>query len=227
MIDDLKKAVHLARYGFQAKMQVVCMIIFVVLGMVMELASKGTYWLGAYFIIIGPIYFSQLLYGLGMSNIVATSPYKKRLQTSMPALGNFVLGVITISILAIIKYLEIQWYPQNAKENIVVFLMVGFMCFILNLYSATVYKYYALSVIVLLAPIMIFSYTFTTSSFDHFQNSFWGVLAEKLSFGPTVLLCYLCVALGAFLQYAISCALYKKPLSEYAQGMMMRKYLKG
>lgn len=35
------------------------------------------------------------------------------------------------------------------------------------------------------------------------------------------------VLIGALLQYAMSCALYRRPLSEYAQGAMMRKYLKG
>lgn len=77
MIGDFKKSVQLMRYGFQAKLQVVSMVVFLVVGIVMELVTKGTYWLGAYFIIIAPIYFSQLLYGLGMSGIVASSPYKK------------------------------------------------------------------------------------------------------------------------------------------------------
>lgn len=227
MIGDFKKSVQLMRYGFQAKLQVVSMVAFLVVGIVMELVTKGTYWLGAYFIIIAPIYFSQLLYGLGMSGIVASSPYKKRLQTSLPAIGNGILGILTLTVLVVLKYFEIQLNPQNTKENIIVLLMVGFMCFILNVYSATVYKYYALSIVFLMAPIMIFSYTFTTSSFDHFEHSFWGTLAGHLNMGSAALVCYLCVVAGALLQYAISCALYKKPLSEYAQGMMMRKYLKG
>ena len=48
-----------------------------------------------------------------------------------------------------------------------------------------------------------------------------------MSLGVIVLICYLTVILGAVLQYAVSTALYKKPLSEYAMGMAMRKALKG
>ena len=90
-----------------------------------------------------------------------------------------------------------------------------------------VYKYFALSIVLMLIPVMALSYIFTSESFNNYEGGLLSALVDHMSMGGLVLICYLTVFLGAALQYAISTALYKKPLSEYAMGMAMRKALKG
>ena len=46
MIRDLKVSVKVLKCGFQAVMQVALIIVFLILGIAMELGSKGTYWMG-------------------------------------------------------------------------------------------------------------------------------------------------------------------------------------
>ena len=108
-----------------------------------------------------------------------------------------------------------------------VLLSVCMFCIVLNFYSAIVYKYFALSIVLMLVPVMALSYIFTSESFNNYEGGLLSALVEHMSMGGLVLICYLTVFLGAALQYALSTALYKKPLSEYAMGMAMRKALKG
>ena len=225
MIRDLKVSVKILKFGFQAVMQVVLMIAFLVLGMAMELGSRGTYWMGAMLIMISPMYFAQLLYGLGMAQIVAASPYNKRFQTTIPAVGSAVLSIICMTVLVLVKYWEIQRHPELTQTVITALFTAGCMALIFNLYAAVVYKYYALSIILMILGVGSISgvYGFYTGIGSEISLPF----ISNASFGSIAAIGYGFVLIGALLQYALSCALYKKPLSEYAQGAMMRKYLKG
>ena len=227
MINDMKKAISLVKYGFQAKMQLISVTIFVLLGVLLELITRGNYWIGAFFIIVAPMYFGQLLYSMGMSNLVAASPLKKRLQTSLPTIGNCVFEVVSLSLIVVIKFIEINMHPEEKTANLAVLFMVGVMCLFLNLYSAIIYKYYALSMVLLIIPVMIISALFTNQTLDGWKAGAMVDFVCRLNFAGTALIGYLSIAVGGLIQYFLSKALYKKPLSEYAQGMMMRKYLKG
>lgn len=227
MINDIKKALQLSLYGFKAEVQMILMIVFVLVGIVWEYLFHGMHWIGAYFIVLTPVYFSQLLYGMGMSSMVAASPYKKKLQILYPVLSNCIFEFVAMTIIILLKIFEIRLYPENREGLMAVLLLVCLFSIILNFYSALVYKYYALSIALMLAPIMVLSYIFTKESFDNFEGSFLTVIVDHMNMGTLALICYLTVILGAVLQYALSTALYKKPLSEYAMGMSMRKALKG
>lgn len=227
MINDFKKALQLSLYGFKAKVQMIFMIVFVIVGFVWEYFFQGMHWIGAYFIVLAPIYVSQLLYGMGMSNMVASSPYKKKLQVLYPALLNFFFELIAMTIIVLLKIFEIRSCPENKGGLMYVLLSVCMFCIVLNFYSAIVYKYFALSIVLMLVPVMGLSYIFTSESFNNYEGGLLSTLIDHMSLGVLVLICYLTVILGAVLQYAVSTALYKKPLSEYAIGMAMRKALKG
>lgn len=227
MINDFKKALQLSLYGFKAKTQMIFMIVFVIVGFVWEYFFQGMHWIGAFFIVLAPIYVSQILYGMGMSNMVASSPYKKKLQVLYPTLSNCFFELVAMTIIVLLKVFEIRSCPENRSGLMYVLLSVCMFCIVLNVYSAMVYKYFALSTVLMLIPVMALSYVFTSESFNNYEGGLLSALVDHMSMGGLVLICYLTVFLGAALQYAISTALYKKPLSEYAMGMAMRKALKG
>ncbi len=227
MINDFKKALQLSLYGFKAKTQMIFMIVFVIVGFVWEYFFQGMHWIGAFFIVLAPIYVSQILYGMGMSNMVASSPYKKKLQVLYPTLSNCFFELVAMTIIVLLKVFEIRSCPENRSGLMYVLLSVCMFCIVLNVYSAIVYKYFALSTVLMLIPVMALSYVFTSESFNNYEGGLLSALVDHMSMGGLVLICYLTVFLGAALQYAISTALYKKPLSEYAMGMAMRKALKG
>ncbi len=227
MINDFKKALQLSLYGFKAQVQMIFMIVFVIVGLMWEYFFQGMHWIGGFFIVLAPIYFSQILYGMGMSSMVAASPYKKKLQVLYPALSNCFFELVAMTIIVLLKIFEIRSCPENKEGLMYVLLSVCMFCIVLNFYSAIVYKYFALSIVLMLVPVMALSYIFTSESFNNYEGGLLSALVEHMSMGGLVLICYLTVFLGAALQYALSTALYKKPLSEYAMGMAMRKALKG
>ncbi len=227
MINDFKKALQLSLYGFKAQVQMIFMIIFVIIGLIWEYSFQGMHWIGAFFIVLAPIYFSQLLYGMGMSNMVAASPYKKKLQVLYPALSNCFFELVAMTIIVLLKVFEMRTYPENRRGLMYVLLSVCMFCIVLNFYSAIVYKYFALAIVLMLAPVMALSYIFTSESFNNYEGGLLSALVDHMSMGGLVLICYLTVFLGTALQYVLSTALYKKPLSEYAMGMAMKKALKG
>lgn len=49
MIEKIKYIYEFQKYGFQRKTQLVSMLIMYVIGLVMEVVSHGTYWLGMFF----------------------------------------------------------------------------------------------------------------------------------------------------------------------------------
>lgn len=206
MINDFKKALQLSLYGFKAKVQMIFMIVFVIVGIVWEYFFQGMHWIGAFFIVLAPVYVSQILY---------------------PALLNFFFELIAMTIIVLLKIFEIRSCPENKGGLMYVLLSVCIFCIVLNFYSAIVYKYFALAIVLMLVPVMGLSYIFTSESFNNYEGGLLSTLIDHMSLGVLVLICYLTVVIGAVLQYALSTALYKKPLSEYAIGMAMRKALKG
>lgn len=55
MIEKIKYIYEFQKYGFQRKTQLVSMLIMYVIGLVMEVVSHGTYWLGMFFMMMSPL----------------------------------------------------------------------------------------------------------------------------------------------------------------------------
>ena len=227
MINDIKKIIQLSKYGFKAKTQMIFMVVFIIVGIVWEFVFQGMHWIGAFFIILAPAYFAQLLYGMGMSSMVGASPYKKRLQILYPVLANCILEFAAMTIIVLIKAFEMRLYPENRTGLMSVLLVTSLFCIALNIYSAVVYKYYALAIVLLLLPVMTMSFVFNVDSFYNFEGSLLADISDRVGFGGLVSFCYFSIVIGTAVQYFSSVAIYKKPLSEYAMGMAMRKALKG
>ncbi len=225
MIHDLKMSFKLIKFGFQAKMQIVFMLIFFFVGLAMEVLGDGTYWLGAWFVLLSPMYFAQLLYGLLMSNMVMASPYNRRLQTAMSAVVMFVFSMLCMTLLVVIKLWKLLVHPEFKDAILTTLLASGVAVFVISTYTAVVYKKFAIAFIILMLTVGGVSgwSGYITGMGEHIVLP----ILHQMSFGAVVAASYGCVLLGILMQYGMSCLLYRKPLSEYAQGAMMRKYLKG
>ena len=94
---------------------------------------------------------------------------------------------------------------------------------ILHLYTALVYKYYALSIILLFAIICPISYVM---GYQSVGESSFALSFVPASPGLVILFAYASALVGVGLEYLIAKLVYRAPLSKYAQGAAMRKYLK-
>ena len=223
MIENVKFVFALQKFGFQRRLQLGSMAIFYLIGVVIELATHGTFWLGMFFMMLAPMYMVQVIYSMCMSTLVTASPYGKRIQTSIVSCGDLFFSLVSMTIIVIMKAVEVALYPQQKDALISVFVILSVMMLVLHIYTAFVYKFYVLSIVLLFVIIWPLSFYMGYSVSD---TRFFTLPTIPVSFVGAVLIAYASTLLGVGLQYVLTKLIYRVPLSKYAQGAAMRKYLK-
>ena len=234
MMGQCKYAFQMLRYAFGIKGNSVAAVILVIAGLVLEFISHGTNFLGSFFVVVLSMFPVQFLYSISLSNHVASSPYRKRLQTSMPALMNLTLNIGIFTLLNIIKAVEIYLFPEDTELIIGSLIMLSIAELILAIYTGIVFKYYILATIILVVFFSIFGgIGGWIMAFQEQVYSFYSLFAAtgyifmgRMSFVGAVIISYVLIFVGAGFQYLVSLAIYRKPLSKRAQGAAMKRYLK-
>lgn len=223
MIENIKFVFVLQKFGFQRRLQLGSMVIFYLIGVVIELATRGNFWLGMFFMMLAPMYMMQVIYSMCMSTLVTASPYGKRIQTSIASCGDLIFSLVSTTIIVIMKAVEVALYPQQKDVLISVFVILSVMMLVLHMYIAFVYKFYVVSIVLLFVIIwpILFYMGYSVSGTSSFS-----LPTIPVSFAGAVLIAYACTLLGVGLQYVLTKLIYRAPLSKYAQGAAMRKYLK-
>ena len=222
MFQKLKLAIKLFPFSCEYKKNLVVVLIMTAVGVLIEVVSHGMNFLGGYFFLISAMFPVQFIFGLGHSNLVGTSTYKKQLQTSIPVIVNFIMSIIIFTILFLIKLLEIHFFPASQNGILSGFLMLGFFEIMLCIYDAFVYKYYWVSIL-MFAVVFVWVY----NCMGNQDTYILGIQQLVSSVSPVgmLLLVYLSVFFGVVLQYVLSLLLYKKPLSKRSQGANIRRQL--
>lgn len=223
MIENVKLIFALQKFGFQRRLQLGSMVIFYLIGVVIELATRGTFWLGMFFMMMAPMYMMQVIYSMCMSTLVTASPYGKRIQTSIASCGDLIFSLISTTIIVIMKAVEVALYPQQKDALISVFVILSVMMLVLHMYIAFVYKFYALSIVLMLLIVWPISFYM---GYSVSGTSSFSLPTIPVSFAGAVLIAYASTLIGVGLQCVLAKLIYRAPLSKYAQGAAMRKYLK-
>ena len=232
MMGQCKYAFQMLRYAFGIKGNSVAAVIMLAIGLALEFVSHGTTFLGSFFLMVLSMFPVQFLYSISLSDHVAASPYRKRLQTSMPALMNLTLNIGIFTLMNIIKAVEIYLFPEDAELIIGSLIMLSIAELILAIYTGIVFKYYILATIILVVFFSIFGgMGGWIMAFQEQVYSFYSVFTAmgymgKLPFVGAVVTSYILLFVGAGFQYLVSLAIYRKPLSKRAQGAAMKRYLK-
>lgn len=217
MIERIKMSWRMLRYSFGIKANVGCMFLFIALGIITEVATRGSMFIGAFFIFMISMWPVQMIYSISMSNEVAASPYKKAMQTSMPALTSAVSGIAAMVLVVILKAIEYVQYPESRGAIVNGLLVICVYALMISIYTGVAYKFFMASM-VLFFIVYFGTYIFLTKLLDATQPA-------AVPFPAAIVICFVTVLLGALVQYVVSCLVYKYPLSKRSQGALMRKYL--
>lgn len=221
MINDLRTGIKLMKYGINATMNLIFVVILLLFGLVMEAAeifASGVFtWipLGMVMLVCTGAIPAQLVISVDVSSLAQSSACKKKLQTKIPALlmGSGSIAALTLS--AIVRGIRVA---AGADERVLKSMVSsGIIAAMLIVYFAFVYKYYVVSIGVLYAGM--------------FVSGFFGALWSELLEGPLdavspvlcVFIAYVIVLAAIGLQYLISLALYKKPISKACFGAALRR----
>ena len=217
MIKDLKLAFRLLKYGLQGKSMLMLFGIFMVLGITMEcMATNVMDNMGAIYMVLCPTYITQMIITGTISLYIGSSPYKKRLQTSIPTEVAYLLSLLCFGLFITIRFCRLYFgktelTDELLKHSLYGIIMVALLVFILQIYGSIAYKSYILSLIVFL-PMFVFLFVGQGWIQGKIENL--PALDAFLGTGPVVITvtAVLIITLGAVAAYAITCAMYKRDI---------------
>lgn len=184
------------------------MLIFLGIGVATEVVSRGTQYLGGFYVVLCSMYMFQFVMSLSMSDMIQSSGIGRRIQLDIPVKLNFTLSFILFTALIIFRTIMAGRYPEKANEIAISLFMIDILIFQMFLYTAFVYKYFLASIIVFCLAIAIITagLTFVTN-LDLFKG---------LTLNTSIILGYVLIVTGTVLQYLICRLLIRKPVSQRA-----------
>lgn len=215
MIKDIKLGWKVLRYGLNVKGSIIAGVIFISLAIMWEvimppLATANT--TSEAFMAIGALLIAQLIHSVTVSSVVQTSPYKKKLQTRVPALlgGIFILightWLIGVKQLGLIFWNESMEWPEQLAISI---LFEAIPVVLICLYMGASLKAFWPSTIIFL---ILFMGTSTLGNMWMFRID--EQTPAPMSIPAAIAVSYLIVIAGIFAMYGIFCAMYKREYSK-------------
>ena len=222
MIKQLQMGYKLLRYAHGVKTCVIWSIIIFIYGVLVEWYTmpdevSGVH-MGIYFIIMVAMWPLQLLASMNVPYVIASSPWKKKIQTSVAAVLSTVCFLFTYAVVAIIEGIKFRKNLITAEDLTFLVLWGGGFALMLMVYMACSTKYFVVSTIVFFVAMSGISAIASIRNF--FEIPF---LHISLHPALVIMLGILLVVLGGLLQYGISVLLYKAPVSKYSQMNSLRR----
>ena len=222
MIKDIRLGLSLMKYGLNYRMSI--------FGILLCLAATMFFmWLlpvaavGGIILSVVPLFVAQLIFSLTVSTMAQTSPYKKRLQTSVPTIFAMICSLIANTIVVIIHWFNYQRVMNNTDP------------FLTITYEPGEYETGYLFTAIFLVWILLY----TTLSMKYFWpatiimvGGFWAVRAYVeqgeliyivMPDWVAILLSYVIVLLGCAVFYLITCVTYKKPYSDITFDSLLKR----
>lgn len=219
MINDLKLGVKLLRYTYGIKMNVALVVVCGIMDLLffgIELGI-GYVWIDGYFLLAIGMVPVQLIFSLNAVNNVLSSPARKKLQTTIPAVmswcameGMYVLVVLKKLILALV-------HPDMTGQICTRMVMLALLAVAIMAFTGILYKYFIMMVLM----------TCVLAGFIQFVLYIqWNLFGQSMfSLVWAALIGFALITVGAAMQYGISLLTYKKPVSKMSVGVQLRSEL--
>lgn len=225
MINDIKLGIKIMRYGHGLVLNIILGVWFLVIGIaVIILSMSGHYinWSGGCFAIAAALMPMQIIFSLNTSNMVLSSPVRKKMQTVVPTTITCISTLVMYIVVDLLFLIMVYINPDRISMACsLVALQIVFAVFFM-IYIPICYKYMVAAIIIgiiiwvcVINSIMLIPDVNTLSFFNKGISSFLIISALGL---PSIVA-------GGFLQYLLSLLFYKAPVSKYSQNVYLRKEL--
>lgn len=164
----------------------------------------------------------QLVTSLDVSLLAQSSPYKKKLQTDYVCLLALFGNLAAMAVIVVIRLIGAVAAPEQSSVLLGMLPVIGAIGFLLILYSGVMYKFFIFSLITLYVIMLV------GGSYVGFwvgMGKTFDVSLGSLPASASILLSFVFVIAGCGMQYLITKAAYKRPLSKYVFGASMRKQM--
>lgn len=220
MINDMKLGIMLLRYGFGIKTNLVLLIVCTaadLLCFALELAGITTPLDG--FMLLACVIPVQILFTLNVVDIVLTSPARKKLQTSVPAVMTLCTTLAAYLIVVLKEAVIVLIHPDKTAQSAMRLVFLGVLVAVIMAFTGVLYKSF---------PAFFVMY-FSLSGFISFfmmpilRSDFLG--EDRGSLVRAALIGVVLILAGGALEYALSVLFYKKPVSKKVLGERLSREL--
>ena len=163
--------------------------------------------IGIYFLMAVGMFPIQMLYSLGVSDMVQTSSWKKPIQTSMSVMLTFGGMGVAYLISFLINLTRLSNHAEKEPLAARLMLIGGIIALIIMLYMGFAMKYFVAALILFIATIYG----------GAIALNFFSVEGVALSFSASTVIGFACLVLGALLQYGVTLLVYRKPIAKRSQ----------
>ena len=211
MLKDLKMGFQLMKYGYKIKMNVIMMVVILAFGIVAEISSKGTSFLGGFYLMMTGMFAYQLIMSMDISEMVQSSAVKRKLQVGLPVVASTVVYLASYTFLLVERVILIYQNPQSKEELLYTLFTILLIMITVYIFSSICYKYFVAGFILFL----ILFIAVDTGAVILWNNGIGAWLCQ-IGLGWLAVLGYAVVLLGGGIEYLLGSLLYRKPLSEFA-----------
>lgn len=218
MIEQIKMGAKMLRYGHSIGLNMGMAGFFFLLGVVIECLPVFNLriW-GDYMIIVNGMWMAQTLYSVNAAGLVQTSPWKKRLQTSVPTAIGFLGYALCYLVIVLLKLLEIVRADAEQLATVPTMLIIDAVIGAwMMVYCGTAFKYYIPSTIIFIG--VFYGWFFG-------ENIPRGLSQSALPIWSAVVIGYVILLVGAALQYGLARLVYHKALDKRGQLRGLQKYM--
>lgn len=223
MINNIKLGFKIMKYGHSAKLSIIMSIVMAVIGLLYSIVGIRVRSLfpGGYFMMMAQLLLVQLTYTVNAVNLAAASPRKKQLQTAVPALMSMVL-MLPAYLLTVVSFgVSVCIAPESADAACTQMMLSVAMMGAVMLYIGSCYKYFVISSAVFV--LLVINYPMLANYAHRWKfmlfADLWGNFGVTAAIGLAILL------ICGVLEYLISLAVYKAPISKMALGSRLRNQL--
>lgn len=220
MMNDFRRGWKLMRYAYGIKSNCIQAGVFLLMGIVFMLAEGGGYFgmQGGFFWVCIPILPIQMIFSLGVADLVKVSPMRKKLQTIFPVAVNLIcITVVYLAELAIYA-VRFRMRPESAEQVCRGVILLAVMIAEVMVYLGVCYKFFVLSTLCTVPALILWMQGSKNQAFVQFLFRDW-----EPSFGMAAAIGVGILMVGALAEYLLTLLFYKAPLAKMAQSAPLRK----
>lgn len=208
MLKDIKLGFKLLKYSYKLKLNAGMLIMFLIIGAIVEVMTKGTSIIGGVYFMLCGMFAYQLVMSMDVSQMIQSTAMKKKIQIYIPSMVSFIIYMVIYTFLVVERVILIQNHVADAKELAFTLFSIDIVMVSVFLFTSICYKYFILGFIVFL---VIFTGSYTVLMISGVMK-----VLQELPFGIIVVMGYAIIILGTAFLVGMGNLLYKKPLSEFA-----------
>ncbi len=220
MINDMKLGIMLLRYGFGIKTNLVLLIVCTaadLLCFALELAGITTPLDG--FMLLACVIPVQILFTLNVVDIVLTSPARKKLQTSVPAVMTLCTTLAAYLIVVLKEAVIVLIHPDKTAQSAMRLVFLGVLVAVIMAFTGVLYKSFPAFFVMYFSLSGFISFFMMPILRSDFLGEDRGSLVRAARIGVVLILA------GGALEYALSVLFYKKPVSKKVLGERLSREL--